>query len=125
MVRRIAGSQSFGVATLLVLAVAGLASCSRQMPARWIPFPSFPWPRPSGPIYRMSLSSQRSSFPYQDVDVMAKVAGYVRAIRVDMGDHVREGELLATLEDPELQNEMAKAAAAAEAAQSDVDQRAK
>jgi RND family efflux transporter MFP subunit len=37
-----------------------------------------------------------------------------------MGDHVREGELLATLEDPELQNEMAKAAAAAKAAQSDV-----
>jgi len=31
--------------------------------------------------------------PYQDVDVMAKVAGYVKHIRVDIGDHVREGDL--------------------------------
>jgi RND family efflux transporter MFP subunit len=58
--------------------------------------------------------------PFQDVDLMAKVAGYVRAIRVDIGDHVREGELLATLEVPEMQNEMAKAEASAKAAQSDV-----
>src|SRR5579872_267525 len=40
--------------------------------------------------------------PFQDVDLMAKVAGYIRAIRVDIGDHVREGELLATLEVPEM-----------------------
>jgi RND family efflux transporter MFP subunit len=58
--------------------------------------------------------------PFQDVDLMAKVAGYIRAIRVDIGDHVREGELLATLEVPEMQNEMAKAEASAKAAQSDV-----
>ncbi len=49
--------------------------------------------------------------PYQDVDVMSKVAGYVKAIRVDIGDHVREGDLLATLEVPELQDEMANAEA--------------
>jgi RND family efflux transporter MFP subunit len=59
--------------------------------------------------------------PYQDVDLMAKVAGYVRTIRVDIGDHVREGELLATLEVPEMQNEMAKAEASAKAAGSDVE----
>ncbi len=46
--------------------------------------------------------------PYQDVDVMAKVAGYLKTIRVDMGDHVRAGDLLATLEDPEMENELAK-----------------
>jgi len=49
--------------------------------------------------------------PYQDVDVMSKVAGYVKTIRVDIGDHVHEGDLLATLEVPELQDEMAKAEA--------------
>ena len=49
--------------------------------------------------------------PYQDVDVMSKVAGYVKSIRVDIGDHVHEGDLLATLEVPELQDEMAKATA--------------
>src|SRR4030095_8655661 len=30
--------------------------------------------------------------PFQDVDVMAKVAGYVRTIHVDLGDRVREGQ---------------------------------
>lgn len=33
--------------------------------------------------------------PFQDVDVMAKVAGYVRSIRVDIGSHVRQGDILA------------------------------
>jgi RND family efflux transporter MFP subunit len=58
--------------------------------------------------------------PYQDVDVMAKVAGYVKNIRVDIGDHVREGDLLATLEVPELQDEKAKATAGEAAAQANI-----
>ncbi len=49
--------------------------------------------------------------PYQDVEVMAKVAGYVKEIRVDIGDHVKTGDLLATLEVPEIQDEVVKAKA--------------
>jgi RND family efflux transporter MFP subunit len=40
--------------------------------------------------------------PFQDVDVHAKVAGYIRKIYVDVGDHVKEGQTLAVLEVPEL-----------------------
>lgn len=40
--------------------------------------------------------------PYQEVDVMAKVAGYIKEIRVDVGDRVKEGDVLATLEIPEM-----------------------
>ena len=58
--------------------------------------------------------------PYQDVDVMAKVAGYVKNICVDIGDHVREGDLLATLEVPELQDERAKATAGLAAAEANI-----
>ncbi|WP_232298913.1 efflux RND transporter periplasmic adaptor subunit [Granulicella tundricola] len=58
--------------------------------------------------------------PYQDVDVMAKVSGYVRSIRVDIGDHVKQGDLLATLEVPELQDEQGKAAAGVSAAQANI-----
>ncbi len=50
--------------------------------------------------------------PFQDVDVHAKVAGYIRVIRVDVGDHVKEGETLAILEIPELTAELAGADAA-------------
>ncbi|HEY7288781.1 MAG TPA: efflux RND transporter periplasmic adaptor subunit [Vicinamibacterales bacterium] len=43
--------------------------------------------------------------PFQEVDVHAKVAGYVKAINVDVGDRVRAGQLLAVLEVPEIEDE--------------------
>jgi RND family efflux transporter MFP subunit len=48
----------------------------------------------------LSLAGQFQ--PYQVVDVHAKVSGYVRHIYVDIGDRVHAGEVLATLEVPEL-----------------------
>jgi len=44
--------------------------------------------------------------PFQEIDVHAKVAGYVKAINVDVGDRVQAGQLLAALEVPELQDEL-------------------
>jgi RND family efflux transporter MFP subunit len=40
--------------------------------------------------------------PYQVIDVHAKVSGYIRHIYVDIGDKVRQGQVLAVLEVPEL-----------------------
>lgn len=40
--------------------------------------------------------------PYQVVDVHAKVSGYIKHIYVDIGDKVRQGQVLAVLEVPEL-----------------------
>ncbi len=40
--------------------------------------------------------------PYQEVELHAKVAGYIRKINVDIGDRVRTGQVLAVLEVPEL-----------------------
>ena len=45
--------------------------------------------------------------PFQDVDVHAKVAGYIKVINVDVGDHVKEGQTLAVLEVPELAAQLA------------------
>lgn len=50
--------------------------------------------------------------PFQDIDVMAKVSGYIRQINVDIGDRVSEGQVLATLEIPEMQDELTRAGAA-------------
>ena len=58
--------------------------------------------------------------PFQQVDVMAKVAGYVRSIKVDIGDRVREGQLLATLEIPEMEDDLTKAAAAIDQADAEI-----
>ena len=57
--------------------------------------------------------------PYNEVELHAKVSGYVRQINVDIGDRVRPGELLAVLEIPELQDELDHARAAQQRAAAD------
>jgi RND family efflux transporter MFP subunit len=49
-----------------------------------------------------SLTLSGEFRPFQEVDVHAKVAGYIRKIYVDVGDHVKAGQTLAMLEVPEL-----------------------
>jgi RND family efflux transporter MFP subunit len=49
-----------------------------------------------------SLTLSGAFRPYQEVDVHAKVAGYIRQIFVDVGDKVEQGQVLAILEVPEL-----------------------
>jgi RND family efflux transporter MFP subunit len=58
--------------------------------------------------------------PFQEVDVMAKVAGYVKNINVDVGDRVRQGQLLAVLEIPELADDQARAKAGVDRANAEV-----
>jgi RND family efflux transporter MFP subunit len=58
--------------------------------------------------------------PYQQVDLHAKVSGYIRAIKVDIGDRVHHGEVLATLEVPELQDQMNGAEADVRHSQSEI-----
>ncbi len=58
--------------------------------------------------------------PFQDVDIHAKVAGYIKAIYVDVGSHVKQGQTLAVLEVPELQAQLAGADAAARRAKEEI-----
>jgi RND family efflux transporter MFP subunit len=58
--------------------------------------------------------------PFQEIDVMAKVAGYVKKINVDVGDRVRQGELLAVLEIPEMADDQARAESMVSRSQAEV-----
>src|SRR5580704_7241727 len=49
--------------------------------------------------------------PFQEIDGMAKVSGYIKQIKVDIGDRVHEGQFLASLEIPEMQDDLTRAAA--------------
>ena len=64
-----------------------------------------------------SVSLTAEFRPYQEVELHAKVSGYVRDIYVDVGDHVKEGQVLAVLEIPELEEDLKKAEAAVLTAQ--------
>jgi RND family efflux transporter MFP subunit len=44
--------------------------------------------------------------PFQEVDVYAKVSGYIQKLYVDYGTHVKQGQILAVLEIPELQQQV-------------------
>jgi RND family efflux transporter MFP subunit len=44
--------------------------------------------------------------PFQEINVYAKVSGYIQKLYVDWGTHVKQGQLLAVLEIPELQQQL-------------------
>jgi RND family efflux transporter MFP subunit len=50
---------------------------------------------------QLTLSSEL--VPFQEIDVYAKESGYVRKLSVDYGTHVKQGEIMAVLEIPELE----------------------
>jgi RND family efflux transporter MFP subunit len=65
----------------------------------------------AGPMLRVALITQSSdehsttvigeTRPYQSVTLYAKVSGYLKSVRVDKGDIVKEGQVLAVIESPE------------------------
>jgi RND family efflux transporter MFP subunit len=79
---------------------------------------------PTAKVARMDLVNDlvlTAEFePFQEVDLMAKVSGYVRSISVDIGDRVRTGQVLATLEIPEMEDDLTRAAASIDQAQAEI-----
>ena len=108
--------------SLVLITVSGsclLASChSAPAPAPEIPTVPVATVGPATLENNLVLSAEFE--PFQDVDVMSKVAGYVRSIRVDIGSHVKQGDVLAVLEVPEIQADVEKAQAGVAAAQANV-----
>lgn len=47
--------------------------------------------------------------PYQEVDLYAKINSYVKTLLVDIGSQVHQGQLMATLDAPEIQSQLAEA----------------
>jgi membrane fusion protein (multidrug efflux system) len=72
-----------------------------------------------GTIYRW-VALPGALAPFQQVSLQARVAGYVKTVKVDKGDKVAAGDLLATVEVPELEADLLKAKAEMEAAEIDV-----
>jgi len=66
------------------------------------------------------LSIAGQFIPYQNVDLHAKVAGYIRQINVDIGDRVHRGEVLAVLEIPELVAQVDEAQATVRRAEQEI-----
>jgi RND family efflux transporter MFP subunit len=76
------------------------------------------------PVTRGDLSSTLTVAgefqPYQEVELHAKVSGYIRRINVDIGDRVKNGQVIATLEVPELNAQVAASQAQIRHSQSEI-----
>jgi RND family efflux transporter MFP subunit len=110
--------------TVVALAAAclGSASCS-QNPSGATSAPTQTLPQ----VEVVTVKSEKLStterlpaelLPYESVDIYAKQTGFVRSIKVDRGSKVRQDELIARLEAPELVAQRAQANAAYESSQS-------
>ncbi len=108
------------VVALLILVAGGLFLFLRPEKAPAVP------PRSAAvvAVKRQNLDSTLTVAgqfePYQQVDLHAKVSGYIRWIKVDIGDRVHQGEVLADLEVPELQDQLEGAQAEVRHSQSDI-----
>ncbi|MBI3210790.1 MAG: efflux RND transporter periplasmic adaptor subunit [Candidatus Solibacter usitatus] len=58
--------------------------------------------------------------PFQEIEVLSKVAGFVKTIHVDVGDRVKQGQLLALLEVPEMADDQTRAQSMVSRSQAEV-----
>src|SRR5271154_7111239 len=99
-----------------VFCVVGLSSCSREKNVDASKGEAAEPPAVAvAPAITMDLERKETLAaefrPFQIIDVHAKVAGYLKTIYVDVGDRVKDGQVLAVLEIPELADEITRAKA--------------
>ncbi|MBV8938461.1 MAG: efflux RND transporter periplasmic adaptor subunit [Alphaproteobacteria bacterium] len=68
---------------------------------------------------RLTLSAELR--PFEEADLHAKIAGFLKTITVDIGDQVRAGQVIATLDIDELKDDLARSNAAYRDAKLDYD----
>ena len=96
-----------------------LSACKRSSPE--------PSKESTAPLAVQLISPKRGSItrsvtlpgevkPYQQATLCAKVAGYLKSITVDKGDRVKEGDLIANIEVPEMVADLARYKAEVEVA---------
>ena len=117
-----------GVLGLLVLGLfagGGICGCSRHVAAQTSdPNDASPTPVAGvAPVTRQDLFAEvtyAAEFrPYVEAELNAKVSGYLSRMTVDFGDKVKAGQLLATIEVPELQAQFVNAQAVEQKAEAD------
>ena len=97
-------------ASIALAAIAGLSSCARhEVSARTNDTNAevtVGITRATMQPISQHLTISSELVPFQEIDVYAKEAGYVKTLLVDYGSHVKAGQLMAVLEIPELEAQL-------------------
>jgi RND family efflux transporter MFP subunit len=77
--------------------------------------------RPRRVTVAQRLQTNATLEAFEEADLFAKVSGYLSDVRVDIGDHVKAGQVLAVIDVPETEKELAEAKAQLESKQSSLE----
>jgi multidrug efflux pump subunit AcrA (membrane-fusion protein) len=101
----------------VVIAITGIvprqharAALRKQTDSMAVPAVSVIQPKSGAPMQEIILPGTVQA--YQDAPIYARTNGYVKSWSHDIGSHVRQGELLAVIETPELDRQVDQARAA-------------
>src|SRR5882724_8388916 len=114
----------------ILLAALGCARSPVESPVAAQPAPVAQSPAPAAPpvgmLERRSLTriveQPGRVEPFAQTPMLAKIAGYVNAVKVDIGDEVKAGQLLAEIDVPELREELKQKQALVAQAVAEVEQ---
>lgn len=104
----------------LLLSGALSIGCHQSLPAAAANLSVAPVVSPQRAVLSNQLEVAGELLPYQEVELHAKVSGYIRKIYVDIGDRVRKGQVLAELDIPELVAEVDEAQSGVQRSQQDI-----
>src|ERR1700676_476691 len=76
-------------------------------------------PRRATVAQRLQTNATLEAF--EETDLFAKASGYLSDVRVDIGDHVKAGQVLAVIDVPEMKQELAEAKAQLESKRSSLE----
>jgi membrane fusion protein (multidrug efflux system) len=99
---------------IALMAIAGLSSCGSKSKAddeqqQADPIPAVQvFPLQKG-LLSSVLKMPGELTPYQQVDLYAKLSSFVKKVYVDVGSQVKEGQVLITMEAPEINSQLAEA----------------
>src|SRR3984893_7312882 len=77
--------------------------------------------RPRRVTVAQRLQTNATLEAFEETDLFAKVSGYLSDVRVDIGDHVKAGQVLAVIDVPEMKQELAEAKAQLESKRSSLE----
>jgi RND family efflux transporter MFP subunit len=77
--------------------------------------------RPRRVTVAQRLQTNATLEAFEETDLFAKVSGYLSDVRVDIGDHVKAGQILAVIDIPETEKELAEAEAQLESKQTSLE----
>jgi len=104
------------LSAIALIAIAGFSSCGSKDKSKAEdeqqqadPIPTFK----VTPLQKGLLSSKLvmpgELIPYQQVDLYAKLSSFVKKVYVDVGSEVKEGQILISMEAPEINSQLAEA----------------